>query len=115
MKNRVPRIQPPLLGRHLRVGGEQARVDVVVGLQDGVVGIGRVKGHLAMISIHHNFDRVAHIVDVLVIQGDRFGIGVATGIGVGVLNPVELAFVDHNIRIGVQAQERSYFLNPFLN
>ena len=91
------------LRRHAFEAFQESGIHAVIGLNDGVFGVGQIVIHCAVVRVHHDFHRVADVIELLVM---RLGEGVAVGVGVGVLDPEETLLGDHNVGILVQKNER---------
>ena len=93
---------------------EQSREGIAVGLNDGVLFVGDVVVHGAVVGVNRNFYRVADVVDIGL--GIRRGIREASAVGKRILNPNEIAFVgQHDVRIAIQFQEGGNHPYPVLN
>ena len=109
-------------GAHLGRRGEHPAEGLLVRLDDGVLRIHHVEGHLAGVGVDQHLDRVADVVEVLVEpaaagQGAGVGvlrIGIVVAGGVGVLDPVDVPVEQHRVGIGVEAEEGSGLGHPGL-
>ena len=120
---RVPEVGPQL-GLHQVAVGEHAGEGLGVGLHDGVVGVDDVEGHLAVVGVDDDLHRVAHVVEPGPVEvaagGDPgrvrpLGVREATGGGVGVVDPLDLAVEQHRVGVGVEAEEGGRLAHPFVD
>ncbi len=104
--------------RHLRQRCEHVREGGLVGLDDRVLGVHVVEGHLARVGVDDHFHRVPHVVvarreaaaDRHLLAVGVLGVRVVGRGGVAVHHPVDVPVVDHGIGIRVEAQERRRLL-----
>ena len=98
---------------HGRYRLEQARKPAGVSLDHGVVGIGDVEVHRAVVGIHHGLHRVAHVVaDAL----GGLGVRIAVGCGVAVDDPEEASLRRHHqVGVLVEVEERRQLPHPVVN
>ncbi len=96
--------------RHLCHRLEHTGEDFGVHLQHHVVRVADVKINSTVVGIHHHLDRVAHVVDA---ASQRLGVGQAVGVGVGINDPFQLAFVvHHHVGISIKTKKRRQLLDP---
>src|SRR5262245_52321174 len=88
--------------RHRLNWAEQAWKRRVIDTQDRVLRIDGVEGHVALIGIDDDLDRVADVAEA---AGGGLGVRKALADRVRVLDPEQVAIINHQIGIVVKGQE----------
>ena len=92
-------------GGHRVDGLEELGERALVRLDDRVLRIDHIEVDGSLVRVDHDLDRVADVVDVVVVEGRRLRVGVGCAGRVGIDHPVQAA-VDHDdVRIAVERQE----------
>ena len=95
---------------HFRGGFEKPWKNGRPRTHERVIFVGDVKVQAAVIGIHDNFNAISNVIDPLPSAplcryGYRFRVGITTRNGIGVLNPEQPPFGDHEIWVAVITQE----------
>ena len=94
------------IGGHLLERFEDSGEDLLVGADDGIIGIGDEELHGAVVGVGYDLHGVADVVEGAGGAGEALRIGIHVGGGVGVLNPVEAAVLGgDDVGVGVVGEE----------
>src|SRR5579862_2631536 len=84
---------------------DEARIDRLVRLKNGVIFPGGVRLHLAGVGIHRDLHRVPHVVRGSPADANKLAVGDSVGGGVSVEHPYDSTAEHDDVRILVEAEE----------